>query len=57
MITLTLRTIEEDGSLEIGIKTNCEESTDPGAFEAMYKILGFLQEQGIVQSDNSMRIH
>ena len=57
MITLTLRTIEEDGSLEIGIKTSCDESLDPGAFETMYKILGFLQGEGIIQSDNSMRIH
>lgn len=56
MITLTLRTIE-DGELEIGIKTSCDEVNDPVAFETMYKILGFLQEQGIIQSEHSMRIH
>lgn len=53
---MTLRTVE-DGELEIGIKTSCEESLDPGAFETMYMILGFLKEQGIIQSDEPMRIH
>lgn len=56
MIVLTLRTVE-DGELEIGIKTSCEEQDDPGAFETMYMILGFLKDQGVIESDTPMRIH
>jgi hypothetical protein len=56
MIVLTLRTVA-DGELEIGIKTSCEEIDDPGAFETMYRILAYLKEEGIIESDTPMRIH
>lgn len=56
MITITLRTVA-DGELEIGIKTSCDEALDPGAFETMYMILGFLREEGVIQSEEPARIH